>query len=73
MLVDNRLKNAILYTDESKLDTNLEAGLCYMYKNITHQQFWNLETHMKVYDAELFDIHQTLKLKLKEIAKYQRI
>ncbi len=28
---------------------------------------------MKVYDAELFDIHQTLKLELKEIAKYQRI
>ena len=70
MLVENRLKNAILYTDESKLDTNLGAGLCYMYKNITHQQFWNLETYMKVYDAELFDIHQALKLALKEIAKY---
>ena len=73
MLVNNKLKNAILYTDESKLDTNLEARLCYIYKNITHQQFWNLEIYMKVYDTKLFDIHQTLKLELKEIAKYQRI
>ncbi len=30
--------NAILYTDESKLEENLGAGLCYMYKDITHQQ-----------------------------------
>jgi len=31
-------RNAILYTDESKLEENLGAGLCYMYKDITHQQ-----------------------------------
>ena len=31
-------RNAILYTDGSKLEGNLGAGLCYMYKDITHQQ-----------------------------------
>ena len=31
-------RNAILYTDGSKLEENLGAGLCYMYKDITHQQ-----------------------------------
>jgi hypothetical protein len=54
-------RNAILYTDGSKLEENLGAGLCYMYKDITHQQSWNLGTTMEVYDAELFGIAQSLK------------
>jgi hypothetical protein len=44
-----------------------------MYKDIIHQQSWNLEITMKVYDAELFDISQSLKFELKEILKHQRI
>ena len=70
--VQNKFKNIIIYTDKSKLDTNLDAELCFMYKDITYQQFWNLEINMKVYDAELFSIHQALKLKLKEITKHQK-
>jgi len=66
-------RNAILYTDGSKLEENLGAGLCYMYKDITHQQSWNLGTTMEVYDAELFGIAQSLKFGLKEVLKHQRI
>jgi len=49
------------------------VGLCYVYKDNIHQQSWNLETTMKVYDAELFGISQSLKFGLKETLKHQRI
>ena len=71
--VQNKSKNSVIYTDGSKQDTNLGAGLCFMYKDIIYQQSWNLETCMEVYDAELFGIHQALKLGLKEITRHQRI
>ena len=70
--VQNKFKNIIIYTDRSKLDTNLDVELCSKYKDIIYQQFWNLEINMKVYNAELFSIHQALKLRLKEITKHQR-
>jgi hypothetical protein len=30
----NKFRNAILYTNESKLEKNLDADLCYMYKTL---------------------------------------
>ena len=36
--LENKFKNAVIYTDGSKLEENLGAGLCYMYKDIIHEQ-----------------------------------
>lgn len=64
--MNKHLNNTICYTDSSKLEKNLGAELYYMYNNITDQKSWNLETIMKVYDAELFAIAQALRWTLKE-------
>ena len=57
--MQNKFKNIIIYTDRSKLDTNLDDELCFMYKDIIYQQSWNLEINIKIYNAELFRIQQT--------------
>ena len=53
--------NIILYSDESKNEqlNKLEADVIYTTNFATNQSFsWNLESGMKVFDAELFAIEK---------------
>jgi len=57
--------NIILYSDESKNEqlNKLEAGIIYTTNLVINQSFsWNLESGMKVFDAELFAIEKVFEI-----------
>ena len=57
--------NIILYSDESKNKqlNKLKADVIYTTNLATNQSFsWNLESGMKVFDAELFAIEKVFEI-----------
>jgi hypothetical protein len=60
--------NIILYSDESKNEqlNKLEAGVIYTTNLTINQSYsWNLESGMKVFDAELFAIEKVFEIAFK--------
>ncbi len=66
ILKNNRNNNnIILYSDESKNEqlNKLKADIIYIINLVTNQSFsWNLESEMKVFDAELFAIEKVFEI-----------
>ncbi len=57
--------NIILYSDESKNEqlNKLKADIIYTTNLVINQSFsWNLESEMKVFDAELFAIEKAFEI-----------
>ena len=71
------INNVIIYSDDSKNENtdNLGAGIFYT-KNFVIENSrslsWNLNSHMKVFDAELFAIEKAFKLALDQISCYTK-
>src|SRR5205809_2284777 len=71
------INNVIIYSDDSKNEntSNLRAGIFYT-KNFAIENSrslsWNLNSHMKVFDAELFAIEKAFKLALNQISCYTK-
>jgi len=51
----------VIYTDGSKIQTNVGAEIAYMSGRNSGEKFWNLGNSLEVFDAELFAIFQALK------------
>jgi len=51
----------VIYTDGSKIQTNVGAGIAYMSGRNSGEKSWNLGNSLEVFDAELFAIFQALK------------
>jgi len=54
---DRNSQHTLIYTDESKILVNVDTDLVYMSERNTDEKFWNLETTLEVFDAELFAIY----------------
>ncbi len=71
------VNNLIIYSDGSKCEKtgNLGAGIFYT-KNFVIENSgsfsWNLSSHMKVFDAELFAIEKAFKLVLNQISLFTK-
>ena len=50
-------QHTLIYTDEFKILVNMNTDLVYMFEKNTDEKFWNLETTLEVFDAELFAIY----------------
>ena len=61
LLRESRSKNALVYIDGSKIDSQTGAGLFAFYKNQETSQNWRLGPNMEVYNAKLFDIAQAIQ------------
>ncbi len=47
--------------NEFKIQDNENAKIIYINEKNSDEKFWNLKNSLKVFDAELFAIFQTLK------------
>jgi len=71
------VNNLIIYSDGSKCEKtgNLDAGIYYT-KNYAMENSgcfsWNLNSHMEVFDAELFAIEKAFKLVLNQISLFTK-
>ena len=71
------INNIIIYSDDSKNEktSNLDADIFYI-KNFATKNFkslsWNLNSYIKVFDAELFAIEKAFKLALDQISCYTK-
>ena len=71
------VNNLIIYSDGSKCEKtgNLDAGIYYT-KNYAMENSgcfsWNLNSHMEVFDAELFAIEKAFKLALNQISLFTK-
>src|SRR6266496_3927223 len=71
------INNLIIYSDDSKCEKtgNLDAGIYYT-KNYAMENSgcfsWNLNSHMEVFDAELFAIEKAFKLALNQISLFTK-
>ena len=61
LLTQHRRKYAIAYTDGSKIDGQVGAGLFTFHNNQEQGQKWRLGNSFEVYDVELFAISQAVK------------
>ena len=71
------INNIIIYSDDSKNEktSNLDAGIFYTKNFATENSkslSWNLNSHMKVFDAELFAIEKAFKLALDQMSFYTK-
>ena len=71
------INNIIIYSDDSKNEktSNLDADIFYTKNFATENSkslSWNLNSHMKVFDAELFAIEKAFKLALDQMSFYTK-
>ena len=71
------INNIIIYSNDSKNEktSNLDADIFYTKNFATENSkslSWNLNSHMKVFDAELFAIEKAFKLALDQISFYTK-
>ena len=71
------INNIIIYFNDSKNEktSNLNTDIFYIKNFVTENSkslSWNLNSHMKVFDAELFAIEKAFKLALDQISFYTK-
>ena len=69
------INNIIIYSDDSKNEktSNLDAGIFYTKNFATENSeslSWNLNSHMKIFNAELFAIEKAFKLASDQMSFY---
>ena len=73
LIKHHNISNLIIYSDGSKCEKtgNLGAGIFYT-KNFNTENSrslsWNLDSHMKVFDAELFALKEAFKIAFNQIS-----
>ncbi len=51
----------MIYTDEFRIQDNVNVKIIYIYEINNDEKFWNLKNSLKIFNVKLFTIFQALK------------